>query len=158
MNQRLVLFTKRLLDAMFYLGIVLTISLPFLFRWAGAYLKSFRTYYLPLTILYVLSGVLCLMIVAQLRNMFDTVLEDNAFVYANVTSLKSMGKYSFLISILSIARIFFSPTPATVVVVIVFAIAGLFSIVLCQVFEKAVRYKEENDLTIEKEALKTWEL
>lgn len=148
MNQRFVLFTKRLLDAMFYLGIILTISLPFLFRWAGTYWKPFRIYYIPLTILYVLSEILCLMIVAQLRTMFDTVLEDNAFVYANVTALKSMGKYSFLISILSVIRLFFSPTPAAGVVVIVFAIAGLFSIVLCQVFEKAVRYKEENDLTI----------
>ncbi len=148
MNQRLVLFTKRLLDAMFYLGIALTISLPFLFRWVGTYILSFQKYYSPLTILYVLSGVLCLLIVAELRKMFCTVLEDNAFVDANVVSLKSMGKYSFLISLLSVIRIFFSPTPATAVVVIVFAIAGLFSIVLCQVFEKAVRYKEENDLTI----------
>lgn len=148
MNQRLVLFTKRLLDIMFYLGILLTVSLPFLFRWAGAYVISFRVHYVPLTVLYVLSGILCLFIVAELRKMFDTVLADNAFVEANVISLKSMGKYSFLISLLSVVRIFFSPTPATVVVVIVFAIAGLFSTVLCQVFEKAVRYKEENDLTI----------
>lgn len=148
MNQRLVLFTKRLLDIMFYLGFVLTVSLPFLFRWAGEYIKAFRIYYIPLTILYVLSGILCLLIVAELRKMFNTVLEGNAFVDANVASLKSMGKYSFATSFLSVIRIFFSPTPAAMVVVIVFAIAGLFSIVLCQVFEKAVRYKEENDLTI----------
>ena len=96
----------------------------------------------------VLSGILCLLIVAELRKMFDTVLSDNAFVEANVVSLKSMGKYSSAISFLSVIRIFFSPTPATVVVIVVFAIAGLFSIVLCQVFEKAIRYKEENDLTI----------
>ena len=36
----------------------------------------------------------------------------------------------------------------TVIIIIVFSIAGLFSLVLCQVFEKAIRYKEENDLTI----------
>ena len=148
MNQRLVLFTKHLLDVMFYLGIFLTVSIPFLFRWVGAYIKSFRIYYVPQTVLYVLSGILCLLIVAELRKMFDTVLSDNAFVEANVVSLKSMGKYSFAISFLSVIRIFFSPTPATVVVIVVFAIAGLFSIVLCQVFEKAIRYKEENYLTI----------
>ena len=34
------------------------------------------------------------------------------------------------------------------VIIIVFTVAGLFSIVLCQVFEKAVQYKLENDLTI----------
>lgn len=148
MNQRLVLFTKRLLDIMFYLGFILTVALPFLFRWAGNYVIRFRKYYVPLTILYVLSGILCLLIVAELRKMFNTVLEDDAFVYANVISLKSMAKYSFIISFLSVIRVFFSPTPAVVVVLIVFAVAGLFSIVLCQVFEKAIRYKEENDLTI----------
>ena len=99
MNQRLVLFTKRLLDAMFYLGIALTISLPFLFRWVGTYILSFQKYYIPLTILYVLSGVLCLLIVAELRKMFCTVLEDNAFVDANVVShLPPVGYPYFLLS------------------------------------------------------------
>ena len=34
------------------------------------------------------------------------------------------------------------------VVILVFVIAGLFSRVLAMVFEQAVTYKEENDLTI----------
>ncbi len=53
-----------------------------------------------------------------------------------------------MIALLSIIRLPVSLTPATAVIIIVFAIAGLFSIVLCQVFEKAVQYKLENDLTI----------
>ena len=120
----LVLFTKRMLDLMFHLGILLTLSIPFLFRWAGIYAESFRRFYLPQTILYMMSGVLSLRIVQKLRQMFSTVLADDAL------------------------RIFYAPTPATIVVIIVFAIAGLFSIVLCQVFEKAIQYKKENDLTI----------
>ena len=63
-------------------------------------------------------------------------------------SLKRMGKCSFLIALLSVVRLPLAPTPATVVIIIVFSIAGLFCFVLCQVFEKAVQYKEENDLTI----------
>ena len=39
-------------------------------------------------------------------------------------------------------------TPATAVIIIVFSIAGLFCFVLCLVFEQAIRYKQENDLTI----------
>lgn len=147
-NPSLVLFTKRLLDLMFYTGILLTLSIPFLFRWVGRFLESFRRYYLPQTILYMLSGVLCLLIVRELRRMFSTVLADNAFVAENAHSLKRMGKCSFFIALLSLIRIFYAPTPATVVIILVFAIAGLFCIVLCQVFEKAVQYKEENDLTI----------
>ena len=39
-------------------------------------------------------------------------------------------------------------TIAMGVVILVFIIAGLFSKVLAYVFEEAVRFKEENDLTI----------
>lgn len=148
MDLRLTMFTKRLLDFMFGFGILITGSIPALFYWAGRYIVSFRVYYLPMTVLYMASGVLCLMIAWQLRRMFDTVLADNAFVDANTVALRKMARYSFLISLLSALRLFFSPTPATVFIIIVFFIAALFSIVLSQVFEKAVRYKEENDLTI----------
>lgn len=148
MNQRLVLFTRRVLDLMFYMGILVTVSVPFFFRFIGRYICSFRTYYLHQTILYVLSGIFSLAIIFELRRMFGTVLADNAFVMDNVSSLKRMAKCSFAIAVLSILRLFFAPTPATMVVIIVFFIAGLFSLVLSQVFEKAIRYKEENDLTI----------
>lgn len=148
MNQRTILFTKRLLDVMFLFGILMTASIPAAFSWVGRYIQAFRVHYAPLTILYMASGVLCLMIIRQLRRMFDTVLADDAFVDANTASLREMARYSFLISLLSVLRLFFSPTPATVFIIIVFFIAGLFSIVLSQVFAKAVQYKKENDLTI----------
>lgn len=148
MNHRLVPFTKHLLDFMFYIGILMTLSLPAAFRWAGRYVESFRVHYIPQTILYMLSGILCLLIIWELRRMFQTVLADDAFVDANTRSLRQMGKYSFLVALLSLIRLFFWLTPATLVIIIVFSIAGLFSLVLSQVFEKAVQYKLENDLTI----------
>lgn len=148
MNHRLVPFTKRLLDLMFYIGILMTLSLPAAFRWVGRYVESFRVHYIPQTILYMLSGILCLLIIWELRRMFQTVLAGDAFVDANTRSLRQMGKYSFLVALLSLIRLFFWLTPATVVIIIVFSIAGLFSLVLSQVFEKAVQYKLENDLTI----------
>lgn len=147
-GKRLVRFTKLLLDCMFYIGIVLTVTIPVIFKVVGRYLETFERYYFAQCAVYMLSGVLCLLIVSELRKMFITVLEENAFVENNARSLKRMGKFSFLTSLLSLVRLPMSPTPATVVIGIVFAIAGLFSIVLCQVFEEAVRYKEENDLTI----------
>ena len=39
-------------------------------------------------------------------------------------------------------------TPAVMIIILVFLIAGLFSKVLSQVFDRAVAYKLENDLTI----------
>ena len=80
-----------------------------------------------------------------MRKMFITVLAENPFVEENARSLKRMGKSSFLIAVFSLIRLPLSPTPATVVIIIVFSIAGLFSIVLCQIFEKAVQdvYKRQ---------------
>ncbi len=148
MNQRLVRFTKGILDLMFGLGLLVTLSVPLLFKWVGRYFADFRTYYVPQTVLYMLSGVASLLIILELRRMFATVLRDDAFVMENVNSLHRMAWCSFVIAVLSIVRLLYAPTPATFVVVLVFFIAGLFSLVLGQVFEKAVQYKEENDLTI----------
>ena len=99
-------------------------------------------------VLYMASGALALLLVRELRRMFATVLADDAFVMENAASLKRMGKCSFLIAFLSVLRLFVACTPATAVVIIVFLIAGLFCFVLCLVFEQAIRYKQENDLTI----------
>ena len=136
-RQRLTLFTKNLLDFMFFAGILMTAAVPAVFSWVSRYIIAFRVHYLPLTVLYFLSGILCLMIIWQLRLMFATVLEGDPFVDSNI-----------LTSFLSVIRLPFSPTPATVFLVIVFFIAGLFSLVLSQVFSRAVEYKKENDLTI----------
>lgn len=148
MDTRLVRFTRWLLDVMFYGGIVVTLGIPLIFHYVGKYIEAFRIYYIPQCILYIGSGILCLLIVLELRRMFDTVLADNAFVMENAGSLKRIGKFSFFLAILSLVRVPIAPTPATAVVIIVFSIAGIFCFVLCQVFERAVQYKEENDLTI----------
>lgn len=148
MNSRLVKFTKSLLDIMFYMGIALTVFIPVIFHFVGAYIVVFRKYYVVQCAFYMLSGVLCLRIVYELRKMFITVLKEDAFVDENVVSLKIMGKCGFMIALVSLIRLPLALTPATVVIIIVFSIAGLFSIVLCQVFEKAIQYKRENDLTI----------
>lgn len=39
-------------------------------------------------------------------------------------------------------------TPGMLAIVCVFLLAGLFSLVLAQVFDRAVSYKQDNDLTI----------
>ena len=148
MNMRLVRFTKYLLDAMFYVGILITVGIPVIFHYVGKYMASFRTYYLAQCVLYMGSGILAILIVLELRRMFGTVLRDDAFVMGNALSLKRMGKCSFLIAGISLIRLPLAATPATVVIIIVFSIAGLFCFVLCLVFEQALHLKDENDLTI----------
>ena len=59
-----------------------------------------------------------------------------------------MGNWSFFIALMSVVRCIVFVTIAMGVGILVFGIAGLFSKVLAYVFEEAVRYKEENELTI----------
>jgi hypothetical protein len=95
-----------------------------------------------------IAGVFALIILWELRRMFHTVIKENPFVKENVTSLKRMGLCSFIITVIMAVRLFFVVTPAALVLVTVFVVAGLFSLVLSQVFDQAVTYKLENDLTI----------
>ena len=59
-----------------------------------------------------------------------------------------MGTYSFCIALVTAFRFLLYFTPSVAIIILVFIIAGLFSKVLSQVFDKAVTYKQENDLTI----------
>lgn len=144
----LVRFTKILLDFMFYTGIVVCITVPGSFRLVGEYFGIFKKFYIPFCIIFMIAGVFALIIIWELRNMFRTIIDENPFIIKNVISLKRMGICSFAISICMALRLFLVITPAALVLVGVFLIAGLFSLVLSLVFDQAVTYKLENDLTI----------
>ena len=132
--------TKYLLDFMFYAGILVTISLPLSLKYIGKYLEA--------VVIFAILGVLALLLINELRKMFGTVLAENCFVPENVASLRRMGDLSFFIAAMSAVRCVVYLTIAMLVIILVFIIAGMFSKVLAMVFEEAVRYKEENDLTI----------
>ena len=148
MNQKLTVLTKYLLDTMFYAGILVTLTLPASFWFYGKYNSYFREFYLELILIFFLCGVFAILIIGNLRKMFQTVLNDDCFVKENVKSLDRMGTYSFAIALITVVRIFLYLTPAVIVIILTFVIAGLFSKVLAGVFDKAVTYKLENDLTI----------
>ncbi len=148
MKNGLTRFTKLILDFMFFSGILVTITLPFSIRFLSKYIVFYKTYYWQQLIIFFIAGILAVLIIGELRKMFDSVLKDDCFVKENVTSLRNMGTYSFLIALVCIIRASIHLTIAICVVVLVFIIAGLFSKVLSDVFDKAITYKQENDLTI----------
>ncbi|MDD2980886.1 MAG: DUF2975 domain-containing protein [Hespellia sp.] len=145
----IVKITKIILDIMFVSGILVVISLPFSLKLAGEYYaESIALHYISMLVLFGGSGFCGLLIVNELRSMMRTVVKQECFVYRNVQSLERMGGVSVCISILFFIKMFILPTPATLIIILVFFIAALFSGVLAQVFAEAIRYKEENDLTI----------
>ena len=148
MKDKLTLFTKYLLDFMFYMGIVVIITLPLIIKLYGHYNTYFAENYYSLCVIFFLSGIFAVLILRELRKMFRSVLNDDCFIRENVISLERMSIYSFFIAVITACRLFLYLTPAVLVVILVFVIAGLFSKVLARVFDKAVTYKLENDLTI----------
>lgn len=148
MKNRLTIFTKYILDFMFYGGILVTICVPLLYRLAFPYNDRIEENYIALSIILMICGVFAVLIIFELRKMFKTVINEDCFVMENVISLKKMGNYSFCIAATTLARLFCYINSAVFVIIIVFVIAGLFSKVLAGVFDQAVTYKLENDLTI----------
>lgn len=148
-QKKIIIFTKYLLNFMFYTGILVVVSLPYTLRLAGRYYsQDLENHYISMLLIFLLSGVCGLVIVWQLRKMISTVIDRNCFVDSNTKSLRMMGRVAFVIAVLFLIKIFILPTPATFIIILTFFIAGLFSHVLSLVFSEAVRYKEENDLTI----------
>lgn len=145
---RIAKITKFILDFMFYGGILAIVTLPITIKIYGEYNMYFREKYIELNILFFLSGISATLIILELRRIFKSVLDDNCFIKENVKSLNRMSIYSFSIAIVTVGRMILYLTPAVMIVIIVFLIAGLFSKVLSQVFDTAITFKEENDLTI----------
>lgn len=147
-KETLIKLTKYLLDFMFFAGIVVTALMPIVVKIVSARSKNLHDNYLAGVIIYFVLGVTAVVILGELRRMFKTVINKDCFVRENVTSLDKMFKCSFFIVLMSVVRSIMYLTPAILVIIVVFTIAGLFSKVLSFVFEEAVGYKEENDFTI----------
>ena len=148
MNTKVTKLTKLLLDVMYYCGFAVCFNLPFALKLFSMVNVYFQRFYWQLCILFFISGIFAVLIIGELRKMFRTVLADDCFVMENVKSLRKMGIYAFFIALITTLRLLLYVTPAVIIVILVFVIAGLFSKVLAEVFDKAITYKLENDLTI----------
>ena len=158
MNNKLNIFVKTILDLCFYFGLLAVASVPFTLRFAvqmtvktlgdSTEYAAIADHFWYAVISIMAVGVFTLLILFELRKMMKTVIEDNCFVEANVKSLYHMGTYAFVITGIKTLRCFVYFTPAAMVIAGVFLFAGLFSKVLARVFDRAVTYKQENDLTI----------
>jgi hypothetical protein len=140
---------KRFLDLVFFGGIGLYISLPISLRWYFdvIYRISSENYYFLLGFMY-LTGIFCLIIIFELRKIFKTLNRRNPFMMDNVKSLNRMAISAFIIAASYIIKIIFFNSFLTVIITMIFIIAGLFTVIFAEVFRQAIEVKEENDLTI----------
>lgn len=149
-KETVAVLTKYLVDMMYFAGMAVTATLPWSVRLIADLFQfeDFEDRYMEVVSIYFVLGILAVLILGELRKMFRTVLKNDCFVRDNVVSLQRMGTYSFIIAAVCLLRLVLYTTIAMLTLVLVFVIAGLFSKVLAFVFDKAVDYKLENDLTI----------
>lgn len=140
--------TKIVVEIFFYLGIITVISVPFITPKLIRYLNLSEGLILPTIITLLLSGVCAVYLIFQLKRIFRTLTAGNPFVIENTIYLKNMAVVAFIISIIYIFKLTYWFTPATVIIVLVFLVAGLFCLTLKDLFAQAIKYKEDNDLTI----------
>lgn len=148
-ENKLIVFTRYLILFMLVSGVVVLITLPFTLNMCKKYdYNGLSKHFYPILTIIAFCGVMALLILWQLKKIFDTVISNDCFVNENVKSLNKMSIYSILISIAMFIRIFIKPTLASAAMVLTFLIASLFSRILATVFESAIAYKTENDFTI----------
>ncbi len=143
--------TEALLYAVFCAGCALWLALPFfldpllvLFADAFIVVESYRVFVL---VFLLLVGAAGLYILFELIRLFRTLHVD-PFVMRNAKALKRMGASAFVVTALFIVKCFVYFTPMTLVCALIILLLGLFAFVLAGLFEKAVEFKLENELTI----------
>ena len=139
------------LYVVFVLGVILTVTMPFMIKYYmqnlyDAY-ELHEGYKIFITIFLMIVGILGLFIVFELILMLRTIT-TNPFIKRNVKSLNIIGITAFIAAILFFAKCFLYVTILTLLGGICLVILGLFAFTLADLFKKAVKYKEENDLTI----------
>jgi len=114
-----------------------------------------------LLVFYITGGLALGHILYRFRRITETLVESNPFTPDNVKSLKWIAYDCFIVSGCYLINFFVNPAYGHVEILtidikgihtdveyLIFLFAGCFILILSKVFEQAVAFKEENDLTI----------
>jgi hypothetical protein len=141
-------FTKSLIEFMICSGFLVCAAVPFLTYKVASIYPFINSIAFPIMTVLLISGIMAIYILWELRRIFKSIVNTSPFNLQNVSILRRISIAAFIISAAFIVKCFFWFTLATVIIVIIFAIAALFCLVLADVFTQAVLYKEEIDLTV----------
>ena len=148
MDRFLTRLTVFVTNAMFYCGLGVLVLVP----WIIFRIKRYSVYIndnpIQIIVIMMISGVLAILIVWELKQILKTLVQAEPFIIKNANSLNRIGIYCFLLSVTFLIKCIFWLTLATGLIVFIFMLISMFCMVLKSVFIQAVRYKEENDLTV----------
>lgn len=147
------LILVRMIEILLVFGLLLIIVLPFIFRYfqpqfVNTYISSHaQNRWLTLVFIEICS-VGCWFILLFLRRLLKTVIKTSPFVYKNVKDLKYISYLCALIAFVLVVKSFMDFSVMTPVIAVLGALSSMFCQTLAAVFDKAIKLKDENDLTI----------
>ncbi len=117
--------------------------------------KTFEFYNMPhlniYTAFFTYIGICCLYIVFEVTKVFTSISNGDPFVTSNEVALKKIAVTCEVIALSLFIKttldytVFFT---SSIIIMLVFLIAGLCAYVFSQLFKQSVFLKEENDMTI----------
>jgi len=144
---------KRMLEVLLVLSPLLMIALPFIFAsldqsTVNQHISSgANNRWLTFAFLEI-CGVFCWVILLMLQKLLATIIKTSPFVYDNVNYLKWISYSCAAAALVLIVKTFVDFSILTPVVAVLALLASLFCQTLAAVFDKAIKLKDENDLTI----------
>jgi hypothetical protein len=142
-------FIKILLMMCMAAAVIVVGTLPWVVNWylniLGTDLSYART--ILLIALYP-CGILAFFVLNELRRIIGTLTDKNPFVIRNVKSLRRIGLMLVLMFLVFIFKIVTLNTLMTMICSFILMLASMFCFVLADVFNQAVIYKQDIDLTI----------
>lgn len=132
------------------LGVAFLISLPwtlnFYLLFKHSYIES-RFYY-SMMILLVVSGICAFFILAQAKKILHSINSKDPFTFDTANRIKYISYWCIPIAFAYFAAIFFIPSAFVLLVGLTFLFLSACIFIIAELFYQAVKYKEENDLTI----------
>lgn len=138
-----------MLSTLMLLALVLTITLPWsipaiTLHSPGEEGMWFEKYLIAL----IVSGVMAMLILWQARAILHIINKGNPFVREIVKRLRVIGVECLVLAAFYFISVFVVTKFFMVVVFVTFSVVGMVLFVFAQIFEQAINFKEENDMTI----------
>ncbi len=148
-NHKLSLAIEYTLCVLLVVAFVLTVTLPWSIpavthHQPGEKEMWFEKYLVVL----VVSGIMAMLIIWQARAILNIVNKGNPFVRDMVRRMRIIGVECITLSVFYFVSVFVVTKFFMVAVFVTFAVVGMILFVFAQIFEQAIAFKEENDMTI----------
>ncbi len=143
------LFIEYTLSLLMLVALGLTITLPWTIPAVTLhYPGESGMWYEKYLVVLVISGVMALLILWQARAILHIINKGNPFVRDMVSRLRIIGVECLVLAAFYFVSVFFVTKFFMVAVFVTFSVVGMVLFVFAQIFEQAIAYKEENDMTI----------